>query len=102
MNANPGYVSVAGQETKVTPIDFANALKRLYPNQVDLQTAIYTISYIRTYQSNSNTNAGSFNGWNNNLGTLSTLITKSLSSLITVAVFEVKSSVGRLALYPSL
>jgi hypothetical protein len=71
LNANPGYVSVAGQETKVTPIDFANALKRLYPNQVDLQTAIYTISYIRTYQSNSNTNAGSFNGWNNNLGTLS-------------------------------
>ena len=71
LDANPGYVSVAGQETKVTPIDFANALKRLYPNQVDLQTAIYTISYIRTYQSNSNTNAGSFNGWNNNLGTLS-------------------------------
>ena len=71
LNANPGYVSVAGQETKVTPIDFANALKRLYPNQVDLQTAIYTISYIRTYQSNSNTNVGSFNGWNNNLGTLS-------------------------------
>jgi hypothetical protein len=71
LNANPGYVSVAGQVTKVTPIDFANALKRLYPNQVDLQTAIYTISYIRTYQSNSNTNVGSFNGWNNNLGTLS-------------------------------
>jgi hypothetical protein len=71
LNANPGYVSVAGQVTKVTPTDFANALKRLYPNQVDLQTAIYTISYIRTYQSNSNTNVGSFNGWNNNLGTLS-------------------------------
>ncbi len=71
LNANPGYVAVAGQLTKVTPDDFANALKRLLPNNVDLQTAIYTISYIRTYQAGSNTKAGFFNGWNNNLATLS-------------------------------
>jgi len=71
LNAFPGYVAVNGQSTKVTPVDFANALKRLLPNQVDLQSVIYLISYIRTFQSDANTNVGSFNGWNNNLGTLS-------------------------------
>jgi hypothetical protein len=71
VNANPGYVAVNGQLTKFSPTDFANALKRLIPNNPDLQTIIYSISYIRTFQSDSNTNVGTFNGFNNNLATLS-------------------------------
>jgi hypothetical protein len=70
-NAIPGYVAEVGTLTKVTPTDFAAALKRLLPNEPNLQTFIYCISYIRTFQSSSNTNDGTFNGWNNNLGTLS-------------------------------
>ena len=68
---NGGYEAVDATLTEITPQVFAEALKRLYPNNVDLQVAIYTISYIRTYQSASNTGAGNFNGWNNNFATLS-------------------------------
>jgi hypothetical protein len=70
-NANPGYVAEVGTLTKVTPTDFAAALKRLLPDEPDLRTVIYSISYIRTFQENSNSKEGTFNGWNNNLGTLS-------------------------------
>lgn len=69
-NANPGYTAVNGTLTKVTPIEFAGALKRLLPNNPDLQTIIYCISYIRTFQSDANTKVGTFNGWNNNLSTI--------------------------------
>ena len=71
LNANPGYVAQNGVPTELTPTDFAGHLKRLLPNNPDLQTIIYCISYIRTFQSASNTDLGSFNGWNNNLATLS-------------------------------
>jgi hypothetical protein len=71
VNANPGYEAVVPTLTKITPQVFADALRRLIPNNVDLQVAIYTISYIRTYQSDSNTEVGTFNGWNNNFATLS-------------------------------
>jgi hypothetical protein len=70
-NAIPGYVAVNGTLTEVTPTDFATALNRLLPNEPDLRTVIYCISYIRTFQEISNTKQGTFNGWNNNLGTLS-------------------------------
>ena len=70
-NANPGYVAEVGTLTKVTPTDFSAALKRLLPDEPDLRTVIYSISYIRTFQENSNSKEGTFNGWNNNLGTLS-------------------------------
>ena len=65
------YISVNGTLTKVTPKDFAAALKRLLPNNPNLQTIIYAISYIRTFQTDSNSKVGSFNGWDNNLGTIS-------------------------------
>jgi hypothetical protein len=68
---NGGYVSVNGELTKRTPQDFADALKRLLPNNPILQTIIYCISYIRTFKSNSNTEVGSFNGWNHNFATIS-------------------------------
>jgi hypothetical protein len=71
VNANPGYVAEVGTLSAVTPTEFATALKRLLPNEPNLQTFIYCISYIRTFQESSNTKQGTFNGWNNNLGTLS-------------------------------
>jgi hypothetical protein len=70
-NANPGYTAVNGVLTKITPTDLASALKRLLPNNPNLQTIIYAISYIRTFQSNANSKIGMFEGWNNNLATLS-------------------------------
>ena len=71
LNANPAYVAENGVSTNLTPTDFAGHLKRLLPNNPDLQTIIYCISYIRTFNDNSNTDMGEFNGWNNNLATLS-------------------------------
>ena len=71
VNANPGYVAVNGELTKVTPQVFVDALKRLIPNNPTLQTIIYCISYIRTFKSDSNTDLGSFNGWNHNFATIS-------------------------------
>ena len=68
---NGGYEAVDATLTEMTPQVFAEALKRLIPNNVDLQVAIYAISYIRTYQEASDTGAGMFNGWNNNFATLS-------------------------------
>ena len=71
LNASPAYIAENGVLTEFTPTVFAGHLKRLLPNNPDLQTIIYCISYIRTFQSASNTELGSFNGWNNNLATLS-------------------------------
>ena len=70
LNASPGYVAETGKLTKFTPTELADTLKRLLPSDPILQTFIYCISYIRTFQSNSNTDVGNFNGWNNNLATL--------------------------------
>jgi hypothetical protein len=67
---NGGYIAENGVPTKVTPKDLADALKRIIPNNPTLQTIIYCISYIRTFQPDGNTNIGSFNGWNYNLATL--------------------------------
>jgi hypothetical protein len=71
LNAIPGYVAEVGTFTAITPTEFATALKRILPNEPDLRTLIYSISYIRTFQESSNTKQGTFNGWNNNFGTLS-------------------------------
>jgi hypothetical protein len=71
LNAIPGYVAEVGTFTAITPTEFATALKRVLPNEPDLRTLIYSISYIRTFQESSNTKQGTFNGWNNNFGTLS-------------------------------
>ncbi len=71
LNASPGYVPVTSQFSGVTPTDFANALRRILPNDVDLQTIIYCISYIRTYQQDSNSGLGNFYAVNNNLANIS-------------------------------
>jgi hypothetical protein len=75
-NLNPIYAtakfqSINGTATSPTPKEFGDALKRLIPNSEALQTIIYCISYVRTFQASANTKVGAFNGWNNNLGTIS-------------------------------
>ena len=75
-NLNPIYAtakfqSINGTATNLTPKEFGDALKRLLPNSPALQTIIYCISYVRTFQAAANTKVGAFNGWNNNLGTIS-------------------------------
>jgi len=68
---NGGYVAENGVSTKITPKELADALKRLIPNNPTLQTIIYCISYIRTFQPDATTKIGSFNAWNYNLCTIS-------------------------------
>jgi hypothetical protein len=75
-NLNPVYAtakfqSINGTATNPTPKEFGDALKRLIPNSPTLQTIIYCISYVRTFQAAANSKVGAFNGWNNNLGTIS-------------------------------
>jgi len=67
---NGGYVADNGIPTNITPKQLADALKRLIPNNPTLQTIIYCISYVRTFQPDADTKIGSFNSWNYNLTTL--------------------------------
>lgn len=68
---NGGYTAVNPQLTEITPKVLADALKRLLPNNPELQTAIFCISYIRTFKKAANTKLGTFYGYNNNLATIS-------------------------------
>ena len=62
----PGkYVSVVGTPTNPNQKTLADTLKRLFPNNQSLQTIIYCMSYLKTFQQNA------FYGWNNNLGMIS-------------------------------
>jgi hypothetical protein len=64
------YQSTNAVLTKKSPEEFASVLKRDLPNSPDLSTIIYCISYLRTFQKDSNSTLGMFNGWNNNFATL--------------------------------
>jgi len=55
--------------TGITETEFASVLKRIMPNNPELATIIYCISYLRTFQKDSNSKLGKFNGWNNNFAT---------------------------------
>jgi hypothetical protein len=68
---NAGYNVVDATKTSPTEAEFAAALKRLIPNLPVLQTIIYCISYARSFEKISNSKAGKFNGWNNNLASVS-------------------------------
>ncbi len=68
---NAGYNVVDAVKTSLTEKEFAESLKRLMPNLPELQTIIYCISYIRSFEKISNDKAGKFNGWNNNLASVS-------------------------------
>jgi hypothetical protein len=64
------YQSTNAVLTGVTETEFASVLKRIMPNNPELATIIYCISYVRTFQKSSNSNLGKFNGWNNNFATV--------------------------------
>jgi len=71
-NSTPNrYVSVKGDFTGVNEKTLAETLQRLSPNSVELQTMIYCLSYLRTFQESSGSKAGAFNAWNNNLAMIS-------------------------------
>jgi len=63
------YQSTNAVLTGMTPTEFSVILKRIMPNNPQLATIIYCISYIRTFQKDSNSKLGKFNGWNNNFAT---------------------------------
>ena len=68
----PGrYVSVEGKLTEVNEKTLADTLKRLIPEDTEIQTIIYCFSYLKTFQQSSSSKVGKFNGWNNNLAMIS-------------------------------
>ena len=69
-NLNSSYISwvtSGATETKISQLEFANAIKASAPNNVALQTAIYIITYVRGY-AKSLSDAGQFSSWENNFG----------------------------------
>jgi len=66
---NKKYQATNAVLTKMTEKEFADVLKRTMPNNPELATIIYCIAYIRTFQKDSNSKLGKFNGWNYNFAT---------------------------------
>jgi hypothetical protein len=71
----PIYLSKKYQATNavltgITETEFASTLKRIMPNNPELATIIYCICYLRTFQKDSNSKLGKFNGWNYNYATV--------------------------------
>ena len=67
---NKKFQSTNAVLTGITESQFAEALKRIMPNNLELATIIYCISYVRTFQKASNSKIGKFNGWNHNFATV--------------------------------
>jgi hypothetical protein len=67
------YTNVSPPKLKtLTSQEFADKLKSLLPGQSDLQSIIYSISYVKSYEKDSNTKgSGSFKGYNYNFGGIS-------------------------------
>jgi len=70
------YTNTKANLTTVKAEEFSTALNEVYPGtepkEQVLRASIYTISYISSYQQNSNnTGNGEFKGWNNNFGLIS-------------------------------
>jgi len=70
------YTNTTSNLTTVQSQVFSDALNRLFPGTEEkdqvLRASIYTISYISSFQQNSNTTGtGEFKGWNNNFGLIS-------------------------------
>jgi hypothetical protein len=73
-NVDPVYVNYEDVKTvltTVTPEQFAKALDNRLKGNTDLQSIIYRISYVTSFQTSSSSKTGVFNGWNNNLGLIS-------------------------------
>jgi hypothetical protein len=76
VNAYPDYVNTTANLTPLKASEMAKVINDTYPgtdeNLQVLRATIYTISYINSYQPNSNTTGdGQFKGWNNNFGNIS-------------------------------
>jgi hypothetical protein len=66
-----GFVSTGATQTNITEKVFAERLNALIPNLPILQTIIYCISYIESFQKYNNNKSGKFNGWDNNFASIS-------------------------------
>ena len=66
-----GFVSTGATQTNITEKVFADRLKAIMPNLPILQTIIYCISYIESFQKYNNNKSGKFNGWDNNFASIS-------------------------------
>jgi hypothetical protein len=68
-----GYEVQAGNKSTLTPTNFKAVLERLLPGDgnKDLRFYIYGISYVNSFVQSSNTDAGTFVGYNNNYALLS-------------------------------
>jgi hypothetical protein len=73
LTAYQGYTVLAGVPNSITPETFKNALLAEYPGQSNelLRTYIYCISYVTSFVKSSNSGAGNFVAYNNNLGLIS-------------------------------
>ena len=73
LTAYQGYSVQAGVPINITPDAFAAKLLATLPGQSNqlLRTYIYCISYVTSFVKSSNTGAGNFVSYNNNLGLLS-------------------------------
>jgi hypothetical protein len=68
--SNYGFVATGATQSNITEKTFANELKRLIPNLPILQTIIYSLSYISSFQKYNNNKSGKFDGWDNNLAAI--------------------------------
>lgn len=73
LTAYQGYTVLAGVPNSTSPQTFKKALEDNLPGQSNqlLRTYIYCISYVTSFVKSSNSGAGSFVGYNNNLGLIS-------------------------------
>ena len=72
-NLNPQfqtYITQSYSATTVTQLEFSNAIKNKFPNNAQLQTTIYILSYVRTY-STPGVEGGNFMGMNYNFADIS-------------------------------
>jgi hypothetical protein len=73
LTAYQQYTPLGGVPKNVSPETFKTALETVLPGQSNqlLRTYIYCISYVTSFVKSSNSGAGNFVGYNNNLGLIS-------------------------------
>ena len=73
LTAYQGYNVLGGTPINITPETFARRLEIILPGQSNqlLRTYIYCISYVTSFVKSSNSGAGNFVSYNNNLGLIS-------------------------------
>ena len=73
LTAYQGYNVLGGTPINISPETFARRLEQILPGQSNqlLRTYIYCISYVTSFVKSSNSGAGNFVSYNNNLGLIS-------------------------------